>query len=64
LIRRILEDKGGKEVPILITYLIPFTFNPIYMVNALRQLDKQLFPKLQKYGTVVNQIVFISFPFQ
>ncbi|MEB3757095.1 MAG: hypothetical protein GSR79_09615 [Desulfurococcales archaeon] len=48
MLQKILKDNGEKEVPILITYLIPFTFNPIYMVNALRHLDRTLFPKMSK----------------
>ncbi|MCE4606187.1 MAG: hypothetical protein F7B59_02520 [Desulfurococcales archaeon] len=48
MLRRILKDEDDKEVPILITYLIPFTFNPIYMVNALRHLDRTLFPKMSR----------------
>ncbi|MCE4614555.1 MAG: hypothetical protein F7B60_03405 [Desulfurococcales archaeon] len=48
MLREILEDNGGKEVPVLLTYLIPFTFNPIYLVNALRHLDRKLFPRMSK----------------
>jgi hypothetical protein len=37
-----------REAPVLLTYLIPFTFNPIYFVNALLKLDSKLVPKLSQ----------------
>ncbi|MEB3799164.1 MAG: hypothetical protein LRS45_02400 [Desulfurococcales archaeon] len=51
MIRNILrkfDSETNRETVVLLTYLIPFTFNPIYFVNALVRLDKRLVPKLSQ----------------
>ncbi len=40
------DSDTTRETVVLLTYLIPFTFNPIYFVNALVRLDKKIVPKL------------------
>ncbi|MCE4617552.1 MAG: hypothetical protein F7C32_03095, partial [Desulfurococcales archaeon] len=59
LLRRLFPSKPNDgETAMLIAYLLPFSYSPVFLLSALTNLDKKSFPRLGRRiaGTLQSRI--------